>query len=486
MIRHAADRPWEPERTRTCIRGRVVLKVAPGEAPDEVPHYLDTRRDAPPIRFDGGPVDAAVHRFSPAMRITRAFRSAQSIGAAELPRARWDDVEEETGLSRTFRIDVDPDASLLGLLDSLRSLAKVESANPHYLCTTPFDEQPRVTPPSDRLYAHRMVGLEQALEFEPGDSTLIVGVVDSGIDLSHPEFTDRLRPGVDAVDMPRDQVSRGIKLVGDLMHPDRLPRDEMGHGTACASIIGAVGRQMPRGLAGAAKILPGRALASARIAERPSLTAVGGLPDIDQTVKVLIDLNARILNLSFGTPESALRADDDKPHDDIIEYARRRGCILIAASGNDGRYMRYYPSAHSGVIGVGSVDENGRPSEFTTRGDHVALCAPGEHIPAAAIGGYQVATGTSFAAPFVAGACALLIARAARYGTPLDTNSARAFLTAHARPFAASADSRGCGAGVLDVPAALRGLEQALASSDHPWSPVRPLAASAAQLRAVA
>lgn len=477
MIEHAPDIPWMPERSRSCVRGRVLLKVASGEAPEAVPCYLDADHRNIPLRFDGGPVDAAIQRFSPVMRVTRAHRPAQGFGSTN-PISRWDDVEEETGLSRTFRIDVDPDTSLLSLLEELRSLAKVEMASPYYLCSTPFAEplvKPAGRPPADRLYAHRMVGLDQALAFEPGDSTLIVGVVDSGIDLSHQEFEGRIRPGIDTVDLRRPDVSRGIHLMGDIVNPDRIPRDEMGHGTACASIIGALGLKVPRGMAGAAQLLPGRALASARMAERAKPTAIGALPEIDLAVKTLIDLGARVLNLSFGTPESALRDEDYQPHAEIVAYARQRGCILIAASGNDSRYMRYFPAALPGVIAVGSVDETMRPSDFTTRGSHVALCAPGEHIPSAAIGGYQTNTGTSFAAPFVTGACALLLARAARYSTPLDCEEIRTFLTANARPFAAGADSRGCGAGILDVPAALRSLEQTLAQGQQPWVPVQPL-----------
>lgn len=482
MIEHAPDLPWTPERTRSCVHGRVLLKVVSGEAPDAIPCYLDADSNSTATGFDGGPVDAAIKRFSPAMRVTRTHRPAQSFGAPDsIP--RWDDVEEETGLSRSFRIDVDTDASMLDMINELRSLAKVEMASPYYLCNTPF-AGPLLKlpskPPTDRLYAHRMVGLDQALDFEPGDSTLIVGVVDSGIDLNHPEFSDRIRPGVDTVDLHRGQISNGIQLLGDIINPDRIPRDEMGHGTACASIIGAIGLKVPRGIAGAARLIPGRALASARILAHSKLTAIGALPEIDQAVKTLIDLGARVLNLSFGTPESALRDEDYQPHAEIVAYARRRGCVLVAASGNDGRYMRYFPATLPGVIAVGSVDENLRPSDFTTRGSHVALCAPGEHIPSAGIGGYQTNTGTSFAAPFVTGACALLLARAARYSTPLDTDEIRDFLTANSRPFATSADSRGCGAGILDVPAALHSLEQALAQGEPPWVSVQPMAKTTA------
>ena len=81
-------------------------------------------------------------------------------------------------------------------------------------------------------------------------------------------------------------------------------------------------------------------------------------------------------------------------------------------------------------------------------------------------------TGTSFAAPFVTSACALLLARAARLSRPLAADAVRDLLMRTARPFPRGADALGCGAGVLDMPAALRALEEPpddetiLASSD--------------------
>ena len=149
--------------------------------------------------------------------------------------------------------------------------------------------------------------------------------------------------------------------------------------------------------------------------------------------------------------------------------------VLTAASGNSGTKARYYPACLDGVVAVGSVGPDEQPSHFTTRGDHVDISAPGEQVPSTAMGGgYQLNTGTSFAAPFVAPACALLDARAARYARPLDGDAARELLKQTARPFPREADSKGCGAGILDVPAALRRLESDLNSpNEEPtgWEP---------------
>ncbi|MCA9685496.1 MAG: S8 family serine peptidase, partial [Myxococcales bacterium] len=141
------------------------------------------------------------------------------------------------------------------------------------------------------------------------------------------------------------------------------------------------------------------------------------------------------------------------------------GCVLVAASGNDGDRVRYFPAAAEGVIAVGSVGPSGAPSSFSSRGDHVVVSAPGEKIWSATLDdGYRHNTGTSFAAPFVTGACALLLARAARYGQPLSGEDLRELLRVTAKPFAAGLDHTGCGAGILDISAALAALEQVLAT----------------------
>jgi subtilisin family serine protease len=470
----APDLPWAPERSRAAVRGRIVIRVAPGSAPDHAPDAQSVARGfaVPASRLDLGKIDQVLQKFSPAMQVTTAFRPAQLIGGGG---GRWDDIEHATGLSRTFKVDIDPDASLVDIVAALSDLESVEQASPQYLSVTPFttaladvDERAAVTPPTDVWYAHRLVGAAEALAIEPGDRALIVGIVDSGVDLGHDEFRDRLRPGLDVVDLPADGVPRSMTLVGDWSGIDRNPQDEVGHGTACAGIIGARGYHLPPGLGGPVPLLAVRVLAAARMVGRATLTAIGALTDIDRGLKEAIDLGARVLNLSFGTPESALRAQDPRPHADIVAYARRRGCVLVAASGNSGDTTRYYPACLDGVIAVGAVNEESQPSKFMTRGDHVDLCAPGERIPSAGIGGYQMNTGTSFAAPFVSAASALLLAHAARYSHPLDAPTVRDLLMRTAKPFPRKSAAEGCGAGILDVPAALRALEAEVNDEERP------------------
>ncbi len=465
---------------RHAVRGRIVFRVSPGEDPADIPHHGDVVLGArsPFPRFEGGGVERVLRRFTPAMKVSRVFGAARSVALPGRRHLGFDALEVDTGLSRTYRVDLDPDADLDALVRDLRGLAAVEMASRHWLCETPFggaldaaadyahngaDGRPRS---SQAALAHfagasvaRQIGAAEALRLEPGDSALIVAVLDSGVDLDHPEFHGRLRPGVDAVSLPQGRLSRWVKLIRTGAGRRQEPRDDMGHGSATAGIIGALGERLPRGLAGAARLLPVRVLAGARMGAEQGVTAIGAIPDIDAGMKAAVDLGARVLNLSFGTPETALEEGEAAPHREIIRYALTRGCVLVAAAGNTGDSTRYFPAALPGVIAVGAVGASGRPSPFSSRGLHVALCAPGEDIPTAGLRGYQLSTGTSFAAPFVTAACALLLAHAARRSEPVSPAQVRALLVQSAAPFRGGA--AGFGSGILDVPAALRALEAA-------------------------
>jgi subtilisin family serine protease len=404
----------------------------------------------------GGAIDGAIRRRTPAMQASRAFYSrrglALGMGCGHLD---YDDLEHELGLSRTFRIYVDPEASIRELVEELRAIEEVEVATPAYLCETPFTgEAPQ---PGAIDHARELIGADRALAIEPGDTALIVALVDSGVDVDHPELVDRLRPGVSSVALRSDTALDLHVISGARTHLQDVGDDE-GHGTACAGLIAAIGYRIGRGLAGAARLLPIRALCGAMAPGSTHPTAIGLLPDIDSGLKTAVDLGAHVLNLSFGTPEDEL-GDDNVPHVETVRYAIARDCILVAAAGNTGKPGRYFPAALPGVIAVGAVDDGRRPAPFTTRGDHVALSAPGVRVASAGIGGYGVQSGTSFAAPFVTGACALLVARAARWSRPLGPEAVRRILVGSASRFAAGVDTSGCGAGILDVPAALAAVD---------------------------
>jgi subtilisin family serine protease len=456
------------------VPGRLLLTLRLGEVPGHVPglRAVVGYGTAPAERLDGGVIDRLLRHHGDAFRATRLHSARVRRAQRAVPGwRRFDDVEQLTGVARVLRIEIRDREGLPALLRSLAELPMVERVSADYLCRVPLQADSGEGPGPGRSldWARDLIRLPQALAFEPGDPATVIGLADTGVTPAHAELIRRLRAGFDSVDLDPEAIG-GLTLVGDYRRSGERVDDEVGHGTGCAGILVARGSGVAPGGAGACGLTPVRVLGAA-LGPGDKPFGVGALDNIDAGMKRLVDLGVKVINMSFGTPDSALAADAPRPHDEIVRYALARGVILVAASGNSGRTERYYPAAHAGVVAVGAVDHEGVPTGFSTRGEHVALCAPGKDIRTCDLAGYQAATGTSFAAPFVAAACGLLASRANRRAWPLEGPEARELLVESARPFA-RAGVTGCGGGVLDVAAALhlldRRIDQAIAARDDP------------------
>lgn len=456
--------PWaSPGDRQFSLPTSLILKMGLGEAPENIPYIRDVSRKvmAAATSIDGGAVDRIANEHSGGFRCARLFSSAAHSHQPGQAHCDFDGVEQATGLARTFILRVPAGTAVGQLCETLAQISSVESASPNYVCTTPFDVSVNISQAaSAEAWAPRqMIRMDEALAIEGGDDAVMVGLIDSGIAKNHVELNHAFRAGYDTVRLDAGDIATGIKLLGDHRRNDSNPEDLfVGHGMGCAGIISARGKHMPVGQGGASRIIPMRALAAARLPGKSQAVGLGAISDLDMAMKIAIDLGAKVINMSFGTDDSALAAGSPKPHADVVDYALARGCILIAASGNNGEETRYWPAAYPGVIAVGAVDASGMPTGFSTRGDHVALCAPGDKILTTGLQGYQFATGTSFAAPFVSGAAALLVSRGVRRAHPINADTVRRILLRTAQPFSRG-NPGGCGAGILDSAAALRALD---------------------------
>ncbi|MBD1844527.1 S8 family serine peptidase [Cyanobacteria bacterium FACHB-63] len=458
--------PWSTRSRLYSIPGSLILKLTLGEAPEAIPTALDIRSgtQTSTTRTTIGSVDRIMRQFSDQNRIARVYTAAASLGKPGQQHQGFDDIEHVTGLSRTFRIQTDPNVCITDLIDALRQLSVVEQASPQYLSVLPFQSTPTITSqaPDDldsAWLSRNQIRAAEAMGYEPGDPAVIIAIVDTGVETIHPELQGHLRSGVDTVHLTAHDLATGIQLVGDRAVIDTDTDDLVGHGTSCAGIIGARGEHLPPGLASGCELMPMRVLGAAKFPGKKDLVGIGAIADINLGMKYAIDLGAKVINMSFGTPEAAIDNADPLPHADIVRYGLARGCIMIAASGNSGKQERYLPAALPGVIAVGAVDASGKPTSFSTTGDHVALCAPGEGIPSAGLQGYSRVTGTSFAAPFVTAAAALLVSRAARRAYPLDSMTVRRILMDSAQAWSSTV-AEGNGKGILDAYAALQRLDR--------------------------
>jgi subtilisin family serine protease len=207
-----------------------------------------------------------------------------------------------------------------------------------------------------------------------------VAVIDTGVDLDHPDLAANLRQGINILD------------------GERPPQDHNGHGTHVAGTIGAVenGRN-PVGVSPGVEIYPIKALND---------KGNGWLSDIIAGVEWCINNGMHIINMSFvvnGNNES-LR--------EMILATDRAGVLVVAAAGNSGpgENTVQFPARYPETIAVSAVDRKQQIAGFSSRGPEVDLTAPGVEIlslwPG---GGKKKMQGTSMAAPHVTGVAALLL-----------------------------------------------------------------------------
>lgn len=467
------------------IPRRLLLTLQLGEMPDSMPSWAACSRHGVPMAesIDGGVIDRLLRHHGGALRCARVHSARRSRSTAVTGARRFDDVEQLSGVARVLRVEVLDDAGLHDLVQALRQVPSVDSCLVEHLGFVGLDAGAALPQglaadaESEAWAARELIRLPQALGYTQGDRAVVVGLVDTGVDGHHPALpADAWRRGFDTVDLSSLTMGN-LQIVGDDRRPDGDPFDEVGHGTGCAGILRADGLGLPPGAAGLCSLLPVRVLGTALSGHKR--VGVGSIANIDAGMKRLVDLGAKVINMSFGTAESQLPPGGALPHLEVVRYALARGVILVAASGNNGATERYFPAAHEGVIAVGAVNLRGEPARFSTRGDHVALCAPGEGIwtcglgQGGAPGALQRVSGTSFAAPFVTAACALLVARADSRASPLDGATAARLLRDSCRPHLQAATD-GCGAGVLDVWGALRALDahiDAEQDEDEPGPP---------------
>jgi len=232
---------------------------------------------------------------------------------------------------------------------------------------------------------------------------IVIAVMDTGVDLDHPDLLDP--------DRSKNNLVQGY----DAFTRSSLPgaaQDDNGHGTSVAGVIAALNNSKGIvGIAYEAKIMPVKVM-----------DKNGGGEDsiIADGIIWAADHGARIINLSIGSDPKT------KIWDDALQYAAGKGCLLIAAAGNkDGHSIQAkttqvtgrtnpvaYPGANPNVLAVSALDMDDKAAAFSQTGPEVALAAPGKGIFTDYWSEKEVgctySSGTSFAAPLAAGAAALL------------------------------------------------------------------------------
>lgn len=331
-----------------------------------------------------GRVHASVYTTGGEARIVVKRRSATPKAYAGLKRIR---------AIAPLRVEIlgVPVGRLDAALATLRQDPAVSYAEPAQRVRASSDFRRTDDPLFERQYAPQRVQAPAAWPQSKG-AGVTVAVVDTGVDLGHPEFAGRLAAGYNVV------------------APGAPARDDNGHGTHVAGIVAAA---QGNG-AGIVGIAPEATIMPIKVLEADGSGSDAG---VAEGMVWAVDHGAQVLNLSLGGPGEAevLR--------EAVAYALARGVAVVAAMGNNGSDEQCFPAGYPGVIAVGATDEQDRVAGFSQYGDWISVTAPGVAVlstfPTYEVvlnhygfaREYAALDGTSQATPQVAGVAALVLAR---------------------------------------------------------------------------
>jgi thermitase len=350
----------------------------------------------PPFVLSGGaevvPGQALV-RFKPSVSLWAKAVSLSILHARPVSRISALDL---------YVVDFDPDTGVEEMVEILGRNPSIESAQPNHIYraqVTPNDslfgyqyalfnkgQQIGWVPGSPVGNPNADIKAPQGWEETTGSADVIIGIVDTGIDLTHPDLKNKI-------------VGTGR----DFVNGDSIAEDDHGHGTMVAGVAGAETNN-GEGIAGVGwncRLLPVKVL---------DALGLGTEDRIIQGLLWAVENGAKVVSLSFGAPTTGQALKDA-----IKKIVETNGAVVIAPSGNDNAAVLSPASYDAYVLAVAATDHNDARWVLSNYGFEVDVAAPGYQIfttyPVALSGGslpYRFQDGTSLAAAHVAGLAGLI------------------------------------------------------------------------------
>lgn len=308
-------------------------------------------------------------------------------------------------------------------LDNIRDLIEEDAllyVEPNYYLTL-FDA------PNDPRYSEQwelqMIGAEAAWNLGLDGSSVRIGIIDSGYSAEHEDLVGaNILPGYNYVANSTDTS------------------DDVGHGTFVTGIIAAqCNNDMGiAGIANGAEIVPLKSFTSTK---GPVSAAVNAI------IAAVDDYDCDVLNMSWGMANSnnTLKA--------AIDYAVESGVVLVAAVGNKGSEIVYYPAGYDNVIGVGAVDREKAVASFSQKNKSVDVVAPGaQYLGLMMDGAYGKDSGTSFSCPTVTAMVSMIL----QYDPEMTTQEVAELLTTSAIDLGDEGWDESYGYGLVTMPEILK------------------------------
>ncbi|MFM2285858.1 MAG: hypothetical protein RLZZ543_1355, partial [Bacteroidota bacterium] len=341
------------------------------------------------------------HSETPSREMQAFFATyASAFQITEVKAGFW---FSKTSTNRIVRVFFEDQAETDVFIQQLEASGKVEYAeripvSKQFL--TPNDLGPNSTNTGGQWYLYK-TRAQQAWDIQTGSSSIQVAIVDDAVQTTHPELQGVISQTKDMVDGDND------------VSPPAATWD---HGTFIAGLIGA---KTNNGL-GIASMGYGVSLFPIKITNNT-------YPDIliyeYEGVAFAAENGANVINMSWGSPiisQTGLQ---------VITDAYNNGVVLVAAAGNDGTSVVNFPAGFPGVISVASTTNIDAKSSFSNYGSWIDICAPGSQMYSLVpFDGYAIKNGTSFSAPLVSAAAALLLS----YQPSLTPDQVASCLTASA------------------------------------------------------
>lgn len=369
------------------------------------PHYWDGQiyfRTAklPLMGGDGPAIDLKEAGF-----LSQDLISQYGITRLEKPfwRAKAFDIQSIYHLSFNNSAGV---YELIKILERMSVIDYAEQVPIHKTTLTPNDLGPNLTNSNGQWHLWK-IQAQQAWDISVGSAQITVAIVDDAVKADHPDLAPSIwtNPG----EIPNNGIDDDNNgYIDDVNGYDVADNDNnvlpntnnMAHGTHVAGISGAATNN-GTGIASIGynlKIIPVKA------SNQPTTISAGY-----SGVIYAADAGARVINMSWGG------AGGGQTGQNIINYANARGCIMVAAAGNDNSTTTFFPANYNHVISVASTTNTDAKSSFSNYGTWIDISAPGSSIRSTYINSstgaanYAFNQGTSMASPLVAGLCGLML-----------------------------------------------------------------------------
>ncbi|MGE4170059.1 MAG: S8 family serine peptidase [Candidatus Margulisiibacteriota bacterium] len=377
--------------------GEILVKYKANYAPASIKNALSTSESVPtPNEFK------KIKGF-------KSFKEVHFVKAKLSRRLQRKGIQQQAtdALDGIYHLQLTTSSDVLETVHQLKQEAWVEWAQPNFVY------YPTLVP-DDTYYATYQSNMptikaNEAWDITIGSPNIVVAIIDTGVQLNHPDLVDRIWTNPDeTLDGSDDD---GNNLIDDIhgwnfVYNTNDPSPTHGHGTHVAGIVAATinnGKGIA-GVAGGATIMPLCAGTKDGFDDVPLVNAV----------HYAVDKGAQIINMSLGGYSNT--TSGDMLFQAAVGYATSNGVVVVAAAGNDARNLNtfpIYPAGYSGVIAVSATTKSGTfDSSYSNYGNRVDIAAPGTDIASTYTeSSYAADTGTSMASPHVAGAAALLLSK---------------------------------------------------------------------------